>query len=505
VICLDTDWPTIACRPDTNPAVVVRPDNLVYVLYTSGSTGRPKGVGMRHKSVVNLILWQKAEFVYNGQIRVLQFASLSFDVSFQEIFTTWCTGSVLVLISDTKRYGEDLLDAIECQRIEALFLSFTSLRHLSDQSITHQATMPFVLRQVITAGEQLQLTNNILALFSSLPGCTLTNQYGPSETHVVTSYPAHGSPSGWPIFPPIGRPIANTQIYILDAYMNPAPVGVAGELYIGGIGLARGYVNRPDLTAEKFIPNPFSAEPGTRLYRTGDVARWRSDGNIEFLGRRDSQVKIRGFRIELGEIEAALSQHPEVQSAVVLAREDVPGEKRLVSYIVPRQAQSLTVSDLRQFLQGKLPHYMIPAVFVWLEHLPLTPSGKIDRRALPTPESGRPNLDAVYVAPQTALEEIIAGIWASLLGVERVGIHDNFFESGGDSLTGTRLVARLRDIFHIEMPPYEIFRSPTVARLVASLVENPSWRLEVNRVIELIELVDTMSEEDVTRMLGDNM
>jgi hypothetical protein len=253
--------------------------------------------------------------------------------------------------------------------------------------------------------------------------------------------------------------------------MNPAPVGVAGELYIGGIGLARGYVNRPDLTAEKFIPNPFSTEPGTRLYRTGDVARWRSDGNIEFLGRLDSQVKIRGFRIELGEIEAVLSQHPEVQSAVVLAREDVPGEKRLVSYIVPRQAQSLTVSDLRQFLQGKLPHYMIPAVFVWLEHLPLTPSGKIDRRALPAPESGRPNLDAVYVAPRTALEEIIAGIWASLLGVERVGIHDNFFELGGQSLLATQAMSRLRDVSHVDLPLQTLFETPTVADLAKAVID----------------------------------
>src|SRR4029077_13771325 len=307
------------------------------------------------------------------------------------------------------------------------------------------------LREIITAGEQLQITRPIVSLFNKLKDCTLQNQYGPSESHVVTAFTLGGSPVTWPVLPPIGQPVANTRVYILDTYLEPVPVGVVGELYLGGDCLARGYLNRPGLTAETFIANPFSSEPGARLYRTGDLARYKSDGNIEFLGRIDNQVKIRGFRIELGEIEAVLTQHPAVRGSAVIAREDRAGDKQLVAYMVPKESAP-AASELRAFLKAKLPEYMVPSAFVVLDSLPLTPNGKVDRQALPEPDRGSADLEQVYVAPGNASEQAIADIWIEILGVKRIGIHDNFFDLGGHSLKATQVVSRLRDLFQCDIP-----------------------------------------------------
>jgi amino acid adenylation domain-containing protein len=335
IVCLDTDWEVIARQSEENPASGVMPDNLTYVIYTSGSTGKPKGVAMSHRPLLNLIEWQLQNSTLPDGAKTLQFSPISFDVSFQEIFSTWCAGGTLVLISDeVRRDAVQLLHFLKLEAIARLFLPFVALQQLAEVA-DGQEVVPTSLREVITAGEQLQITRQIANWFTKLNNCTLHNQYGPSESHVVTAFTLTGSPSSWPALPPIGRPIANTQIYLLDEQLQPVPIGVPGELYIGGIPLARGYLNRPDLTEQRFIPNPFSDKPGERLYKTGDIASYLPDGNIEYQGRSDSQVKIRGFRIELGEIEATLWQHTAVREAVVVAREDVPGDnKRLVAYVV---------------------------------------------------------------------------------------------------------------------------------------------------------------------------
>ena len=476
VVCLDSDWEAITQESEENPINGASAENLAYVLYTSGSTGKPKGVAMSHRSLCNLIWWQLSSKLPSGA-KTLQFASLSFDVSFQEIFSTWCSGGTLVLISEElRRDAVGLLGYLTDKSVERLFLPFIALQQLAEVA-DGQGPIPTSLREIITAGEQLQITRPIVSLFSKLTDCTLHNQYGPTESHVVTAFTLTGSPSGWPALPPIGRPIANTQIYLLDRNLQPVPVGVSGELYIGGDSLARGYLNRPELTAEKFISNPFSDEAGTHLYKTGDLARYLPDGNIEFLGRLDHQVKIRGFRIELGEIEAVLSQHLAVQETVVIVREDTPSDKRLVAYLVIKQEPFPTINELRSFLKEKLPDYMVPSAFMFLDALPLTPNGKVDRQALPAPDRVRPELESTFVAPRTPVEEVLAGIWAKVLGLEQVGIHDNFFELGGHSLLATQVISRLRDAFQVELPLRSLFEVPTVADL-AERVETVRWAVQ---------------------------
>jgi len=320
----------------------------------------------------------------------------------------------------------------------------------------------------------LQITGSIAELFARLPGCRLDNQYGPTESHVVTCFSLESDPTDWPNLPPIGRPIGNSKIYILDEYLQPVPVGVTGELYIGGDGLARGYVNDQALTREKFIANPFHDEPGARLYKTGDLARYLADGNLQFIGRADRQLKVRGFRVEPGEIESLLCRHGEVLECAVLTREDTPGEIRLVAYIVTSATRQVTSQQLRDFLKEELPEYMIPNVFVFVDSLPLTPSGKIDRRALPAPDGRRPELAEAFAAPRTPVEELLAKIWMEVLKLERVGIHDNFFELGGHSLLATQAVSRLREALSINIPLRDLFESPTIGGIAASLEKSDS-------------------------------
>ncbi|WP_373536478.1 amino acid adenylation domain-containing protein [Microcoleus sp.] len=507
-VCLDANWQEIANYSTENPASTVSPDNLTYTIYTSGSTGKPKGVLLPHRALVNLIAWQLQNSTLEDAAKTLQFASLSFDVSFQEMFCTWCAGGTLVFITEEmRRDARSLLQLIDTEKIQRLFLPFIALQHLAEAADSYQL-VPKSLREVVTAGEQLQVNRYITSFFQQLENCTLHNQYGPSESHVVTAYTLSGPPENWPALPAIGRPIANTEIYLLHQNGEPVPIGVAGELHIGGICLARGYLNRPDLTAERFIPNPLSdfrlpildfrlEEDAQKseiaesqevsnyaqhlLYKTGDLARYLPDGNIEYIGRIDGQVKIRGFRIELGEIETALAKHPAIKQAVVLAREDEPGDKRLVAYLAVNPQEQLTIADLRVQLQGQLPDYMVPAVFVTVEAMPKTPSGKIDRRALPPPDSQRQELSQGYAAPQSDLEKVLAGIWSKLLKLDRVGIHDNFFEIGGNSLMTLQIAVQVRALLEKDLPVVKLFQHPTIAQLANYLNQGESTNQSSNK------------------------
>jgi len=479
-ICLDTGWDEIASCPTTRLRCAVSPEHLAYLIYTSGSTGTPKGVAMPHAALVNLFIWQQSSLQgtregYPGMgepsgspTRTLQFASLSFDVASQEIFCTLGFGHTLVLLTEEiRRDPVSLLSLIVAESVARLFLPVVALHQLAEVAAT-ASDLPNMLQEVIIAGEQLQITPHVITLFERLPNCRLVNQYGPSESHVVSAYTLPDVPQSWPIAPPIGRPIDNTALYVLDASMQPVPIGVVGELHIGGRGLARGYLNRPELTAERFVPDPFNSVVGTRLYKSGDLARYLADGTIEFVGRVDAQVKIRGYRIELGEIEVALREHAGVQEAVVVVQGE-PGERgeerRLVAYVVPTTGESLTSQQLREALHERLPSYMVPSIFVLLSALPLTSNGKVDRRVLPAPQWSDVAREERYEAPRTLFEVQMANIWQELLHLEQVGVRDNFFSLGGHSLLATRLIARVHNAFDVELPLRSLFATPTISEL----------------------------------------
>ncbi|HEX9940247.1 MAG TPA: phosphopantetheine-binding protein, partial [Longimicrobium sp.] len=324
--------------------------------------------------------------------------------------------------------------------------------------------------------------------------------YGPSETHVVSARVLEGESASWPLLPSIGAPVANTRLYVVDQQMEPAPVGVPGELLLGGDAVARGYLERPGLTAERFVPDPFSTEGGARLYRTGDRARWLASGEVEYLGRTDEQVKVRGFRIEPGEIEAVLSDHAAVREAVVVVREDAPGDRRLVAYVVAGEPAAVTPAELRAHLKRRLPEYMVPSAVVVLEALPLTPSGKVARRALPAPDLASP--EEAYVAPRTPTEEVLAGIWAEVLRLERVGVHDSFFELGGHSLLATRVVSRVRVEFSVELPLRALFETPTVAGLAPQVERLVLAQVEEQELADALDRLEGLSEDEVMKLLG---
>ena len=443
----------------------VTPDNLAYIMYTSGSSGEPKAVAMPHGPLVNLICWQREHSDCGEGARTLQYAPFGFDVSFQEIFSTWCSGGTLVLIDeDRRRDPAEVLAAISRDFIDRLFMPFAALQHLAEAAQALNV-IPATLREVITAGEQLRITPGISYLFENLTDCMLVNQYGPTEAHVVSSCSLGGKPEHWPLLPPIGKPISNTRLYVLDDGLKPVPEGVAGELCIGGASLAREYYNDPGQTADKFIASPFSEEPGDRIYRTGDRARYLADGNIEFLGRVDDQVKIRGFRVEPGEIEVVLGRHPAIRECVVAAREEPTGYERLVAYVVAADRLTFSVEEMLGFLRNILPEYMIPSVVVVMDALPLNPNGGVDRRALPAPETSRPDRLQSFVAPRTEVEMELAEIWSGVLGLEGIGIHDNFFELGGHSLVATQIINKIRLRMNVELPLLVVFLSPTIAEI----------------------------------------
>jgi len=461
----DADAAEVARESAERPRVPVAADHLAYVIYTSGSTGRPKGVAMPHRPLVNLLAWNERDWRAPGAAVTLQFGTISFDASFHELFSCWMAGGQVVLIAEEQRYDpEGLLEVIERAGVERIFMPAVALQQLAETADARGA-VPSRLREVQTAGEALRVTEPMRRWFAAL-GAPLHNHYGPSETHVVTTLTLEGDPAGWPLLPSIGAPIANTQCYVLDARLQPAPIGIPGELYLGGDSLARGYLGRPELTAERFLPDPFAG--GARMYRTGDRVRWLANGEIEFLGRTDDQVKLRGFRIELGEVEAALEAQPQVREAVVVVREDAPGDRRLVAYVVAGEPGVVTPAELRAHLKGRLPEYMVPSAVVVLESLPLTPSGKVARRALPAPEYAEADTDR-YVAPRTPAEEVLAEIWAGVLRLERVGVHDNFFDLGGHSLLIMRLLAKIQATFDLEISIRTVFSMPTLEALAGEI------------------------------------
>ncbi|MBX2977649.1 MAG: amino acid adenylation domain-containing protein [Flavobacteriales bacterium] len=439
-------------------------DDLLYVLFTSGSTGRPKGVAMHHAPLTNLIQWQLRTSVCGEGDRTLQFAPISFDVSFQEIFTTFAQGGTLVLITDEDRLNStQLLRKIIDTKINRIIVPFVALQYLAE-AVERTGEVPSSLKEVFTSGEQLKITPAIASLFKQLPGCRFCNQYGPTEGHVVSELELKGDPSTWPALPNIGGAIDNVKLYVLDEQMKPVPQGEEGELYLGGACVATGYIGRDDLTAERFLADPFI--PGGRMYRTGDRAAELPNGEIDYKGRIDGQVKVRGYRIELGEVEVAMEKHPAVEQAVANVREDRPGLKRLIGYYVAKS--ELSTNDLRKHLASLLPDYMQPSAFVAVKELPRTPSGKIDRKALPAPDVKRPDLDVAFAAPTTSVQKTLAAVWADLLGIDRVGIDDNFFDLGGNSLLSIQCVAQLEG-HGLKLPIVKLYQHPTIRACAAFL------------------------------------
>ncbi|MEH1944161.1 MAG: amino acid adenylation domain-containing protein [Nostoc sp.] len=464
IISIDKDWEIITQEKQDNPESDLNSDNLAYVIYTSGSTGKPKGVAVLH-TAVNRLVCNTNYIKLLPSDKIAQASNASFDAATFEIWGALLNGAQLMGISkDVTLSPHEFALQLREKGINILFLT-TALF----QQIARDVPQVFATLKYLLFGGEAVDTRWIKKIIKHGAPKHLIHVYGPTENTTFSSYYyVQELPSA--TSSPIGRPITNTQIYILDTCLQPVPVGVTGELYIGGEGLAREYLNRPELTTKHFIPHPFSNNPKTRLYKTGDLARYLPDGNIEFLGRVDNQVKIRGFRIELSEIEAVLSQYPAVKETVVIAREDVPDDKYLVAYIVLNQEQIAMqevqgfASLFRQFLKEKLPEYMVPSAYAILESLPLTPNGKVDRRALPMPDTITFN-NQDYVAPRSQVEELLAQIWAKVLGKEQVGIHDNFFELGGHSLLATVLTSRIRDTFQIDLPVRNLFEAPTVEQL----------------------------------------
>ncbi|MDB5327857.1 MAG: non-ribosomal peptide synthetase [Phycisphaerales bacterium] len=465
VLEMDREWPT----EPTQSLPTIRPEHLAYVLFTSGSTGRPKGVAVPHGPAWHLARWQRSHSACNAGTRTLQFTSLNFDVSFQEIFSTWCGGGTLVLIDDlTRRDPDALFRHIVTSQINRLFLPFVALQSLADAAIKPGAPAA-VLREVMTAGEQLRVTPAIIQWFASMPNCKLVNQYGPTETHVInTSLELVGDPARWPALPPIGRPIDGSRLYVLDDDRKLLPVGSPGHLYIAGACLARGYLTRPDMTSAVFVPDPFG-EPGARMYKTGDLARWNTDGTIQYLGRSDAQVKVQGYRVEPGEIEDALSKYPGVRQTVVMARDDASGAKRLIAYVVTDAPPD--VKAMRRHLAATLPAYMVPAVFVRLEQMPLTGSNKVNRAALPEPAGRGIESDTSDRSTANAIEQQLQELWCAVLDRRSVGVHDNYFELGGQSLQAVRLFSRIERQFGRALPLSALFSSPTIAQMAVLLSE----------------------------------
>ena len=477
IVLSDTEWDKIDDSAEDLDRDVSS-DQRAYVIYTSGSTGQPKGVEVSHRSVVNLFHSVSSQNLLNAADTMLAVTTLSFDVAATEIIFPLMVGARVVIAS-----REVAADGVQLARLLA-----------SCGATVMQAT-PATWRLLLDAGWEGDRRLRVFSTGEALPRpladqlvprcAELWNLYGPTETTIFSSVIRVIEDTG-PV--PIGAPLANTRFYLVDQFMNPVPIGIYGELCIGGAGLAHGYLNRPELTAEKFIPDPFGTEPSARLYRTGDLMRYREDGNLEFAGRLDHQVKVRGFRIELGEVEAVLSRHESVRAAVVVAR-----EQRLVAYVAGNQNGLPTASEWRTFLIQRLPEYMIPSLFINLEALPLLPNGKVNRHALPAPDSFRPELRRPFAAPENPTQSRLAELWMNVLGLDRVGIHDDFFELGGDSILATRLVSRVRRTFGVELPLRELFWKPTVSELAPVIEEL------------VIEQLEDLSEEQAEQLLQNEL
>ncbi|HLG79306.1 MAG TPA: amino acid adenylation domain-containing protein, partial [Ktedonobacteraceae bacterium] len=510
MIALDVIWPLIGRQERHSPSL--RPlglsaSNLAYIIYTSGSTGEPKGVMVEHRNVVRLFAATESLFSFNERDIWTLFHSAAFDFSVWEMWGALLYGGRLVIVPHmTARSPEGFYRLLSQNRVTVLNQTPSAFSRL----IEAQGRCPGVqhaLRMVILGGEALEFrTLRPWVERNGVNQPQLVNMYGITETTVHVTYRRLSrediESEGGSL---IGRSIQDLCTYVLDHHARPIPIGVVGELYVGGAGVARGYLNRPDLTAERFVLNPFSADPKARMYKTGDLGRWRADGTIEYLGRRDQQVKIRGFRIELGEIEAQLARHPEVKEAVVVVREEGQGEKRLVGYVIGKDVSSPpSAESLREHLKGMLPEYMVPSAFVQLQAFPLTPNGKLDRRGLPAPDLSS-YASRQYEPPQGKVEEMLAGIWQELLKVERVGRHDNFFELGGHSLLATRAIVRINSMTMLDMGVRTIFELPTISELANYVAEREreqpmSALMGEDNVQRIIQQVAALPEAEIQRL-----
>jgi amino acid adenylation domain-containing protein len=523
VVCLDSDWDLMADERQASPTGEVIGDNLAYVIYTSGSTGMPKGVMIPHRALVNRTLSMIDAYGLDSSHRLLQFVSFSFDASAEEIFPTLTSGATLVLHPHPA--GMPVAEfLLECERlaITTLHVPPPYFHQIVDQLSWWRRPVPEWVRLFMTGGESLSLEK--LATWAQLchHPSRFINAYGPTEaTITATSYEVLMDPELISKLTrlPIGRPLANTTVYLLNRDRQPVSIGVPGELHIGDAGLARGYLNKPEATAEKFIPDPFvgignDAVPGAlatgfqsaignrqsaignRLYRTGDMARYRPDGTVELLGRVDDQVKIRGFRIEPGEIEAVLAQHPAVQKSAVVARKNGTGDKQLVAYVVAGRQEPPPITELQRFLKERLPQFMLPSTFVMLAAMPLLPNGKVDRQALPPPGSTPWALEHTVTPPRTPVEEALAAMWAEVLGLEQVGIHNTFFDLGGHSLLVIQVVSRIRDVFKVEIPLQSFFEAPTVAELSSLIIASEAVPGQSEKIARVLKKIKTMSADD---------
>jgi len=501
LVCLDAEVEAIAENVAENLSAAAQPADAAYVIYTSGSTGKPKGTLIEQRSLMNFTQAAGDAYQIAESDRVLQFASLSFDTSAEEIFPALTRGATLVLRTDAMlSSAEHFLEACDKFRITVLDLPTAYWHDLTDDLAANNLSLPDCIRLVILGGEKA-LPERLAAWREHVSdGVRLLNTYGPTETTIVATM--FDLSAGKAVSEaPIGRPIANAVVYVLDPNLQPVAIGLPGELYIGGAGVARCYLNRPELTSEKFFANPFADELAPRLYRTGDVVCYRPDGNLDFLGRSDNQVKIRGFRIELEEIEQAIRSHVDVAQVVVLAAED-GGDKRLIAYLVAARDAQPAVSELRQFLSGNLPAHMIPTAFTFIEAIPLMPNGKTDRRALLSLGQFQ-NASSVedFEGPRSPLEESITEVWAKVLGVEQPGIHDNFFELGGHSLMAAKLISNLRRRLHVELNLIDVFQSPTIARLAALIYERQTESEADEELASLLAEIDNLSDEEAKQRL----
>ncbi len=476
VICLDTDWQEIANQSSANPQSNVSTQNVAYMIYTSGSTGKPKGVMVTHGSLVNFLFSMREQLALGEQHTMLATTSLSFDIAGLELYLPLLSGmQVIVIAQETVADGKHLAAVIDTYEQPVMQMTPAAWQMLLETGWQGNPRL-----WLLCGGEALSAD---LARVLLTKGACLTNLYGPTETTIWSTLHRIESPDSTI---PLGVPIANTQVYVLDSMMQPVAIGMSGEFYIGGRGLARGYFQRPDLTAEKFTPNPFSLEAGARLYRTGDLVRYRTDGSLEFLGRVDQQVKLHGFRIEPGEIESVLREHQAIRDAVVMIREDGAGEKRLVAYLIADRDATPSVTSVREHLRERLPVYMLPSSWIFLADFPLTPNGKVDRKSLPELDHHRPELSSTYVAPRRPIEDLLATIWAQILDIEQIGIYDNLFDLGGDSLSCVKITARVQQV-GLSVTPKQLFQHQTIDRLVVALLAHQSSSTQVKKIERFLQ------------------
>ncbi|MBF8187062.1 amino acid adenylation domain-containing protein [Nonomuraea sp. K274] len=482
VISLDTEWEAIAKHPIDRPGHAMHPEAIAYVMYTSGSTGRPKGVVVQHAVLTNLMRWRTGVSELGVGSRTLQLAPLSFDLSFHDIFSTLISGGTIVMVPPHVRQDPNaIVEFMAAHDIHRFFHLFTAAHNVA--AVPDSSRLLRTIREITSVGEQFQSTAEIRRLVDNLDGCVIWNEYGPTETHVATAYALRGPASAWAVRPPIGTPILNARAYVLGPDLELLPIGAEGELYLAGVCVAREYLGRPDLTAERFLPDPFAVEPGTRMYRTGDRCRWTSDGQLVYFGRTDHQIKVRGKRVEPAEVEEELGQHPAVGQVVVVGLPDADGNVRLVAYVCPVGPPPSQV-ELRDFLKARLPDHLVPPVIMMLDSLPVTPSGKVDRKALPLPAADARALSySDFRAAESQIEREVARVWQTVLNLDHLGVDDSFFDVGGDSLLIVKLHAMLRDELGSPLSIVDLFVHHTIAAQARALADREETQEDSTAVV----------------------